>query len=90
METSEHIVDQTKKWINEVIVGCNFCPFAANVIKQKAVHYQVAAGKFSTISSDILLNEFIRLDNDDNIETSFLIFPNSFESFDDYHHCLTE
>ncbi len=84
MESSEHIIDQTKKWINKVIVGCNFCPFASNVIKQQAVHYQVDAGLFSTFSSDSFLNELIRLDEDEKIETSFLIYPNSFESFDDY------
>jgi hypothetical protein len=84
MELSENVIDQTKKWINDVIVGCNFCPFAANVIKLKAVHYQVDAGIFTTFSSDSFLNELTRLDQNNNIETSFLIFPNSFESFDDY------
>ena len=84
MESSEHIIDQTKKWINDVIVGCNFCPFAANVIKLKAVHYQVDAGRFSTFSLNSFVNELTRLDQDNIIETSFLIYPNSFESFDDY------
>jgi uncharacterized protein len=84
MESSEHIIDQTKKWINDVIVGCNFCPFASNVIKQQAVHYQVDAGIFSTFSAASFLNEITRLDDEAKIETSFLIFPNSFENFDDY------
>ena len=84
MESSEHIIYQTKKWINDVIVGCNFCPFAANVIKLKAVHYQVDTRLFSTFSSDSFLNELTRLDNEEKIETSFLIYPNSFKSFDDY------
>jgi len=84
MDSSEHIIDQTKRWINDVIVGCNFCPFAGNVIKLNAVHYQVDAGIFSTFSSDSFLDELIRLDREERIETSFLIYPNSFESFDAY------
>ncbi len=84
MKSSEDVIDQTKNWINDVIVGCNFCPFAAKVIKQKAVHYQVDARIFTTFSSDSFLNELTRLDQDNDIETSFLIFPNSFESFDHY------
>lgn len=84
MNSSEHIIEQTKKWVNDVIVGCNFCPFAAKVIKQRAVHYQVDAGIYSTFSDTSFLNEINRLDSDEKIETSFLIFPNSFENFDAY------
>jgi len=84
MESSEQIIGKTKKWINDVIVGSNFCPFAANVIKQQAVHYEVDTRVFSTFSTDSFLSELDRLDNNDTIETTFLIYPNSFESFDDY------
>lgn len=84
MESTEHIINKTKKWINDVIVGCNFCPFAANVIKQQAVHYRVDAGVYSIFSAASFLEEIIRLDNEEKIETSFLIYPSSFENFDDY------
>jgi hypothetical protein len=84
MATSQQIIDQTKKWINDVVVGCNFCPFAASVLKQKTVHYQVETSTASNICMDALLRETNRLDNEINIETIFLIFPDSFEQFDDY------
>ena len=29
------IISQTNKWITDVVVGCNFCPFAARELKQK-------------------------------------------------------
>jgi hypothetical protein len=83
-DTSEQIIDQTKKWINDVVVGCNFCPFAANTIKQKRVHYQVETSASSAICLSSLLNEMKRLDDDVDIETTFLIFPVSFKQFDDY------
>jgi uncharacterized protein len=84
MITSQQITDQTKKWINDVVVGCNFCPFAANAIKQQRVHYQVETSASSNVCMDSLLREMKRLDDDINIETSFLIFPGSFKKFDDY------
>jgi|SRR6266496_5764783 len=84
MIVSQQIIDQTKKWINDVVVGCNFCPFAANIMKQQRVHYQVETSVSSSVCMDSLLREMKRLDDDINIETSFLIFPVSFKQFDDY------
>lgn len=88
MVSPQQVIEQTKKWINEVIVGCNFCPFAATVIKQQTVYYRVEAS--TTIKSCLksLTEETTRLDEDRNIETSFLIFPNSFRVFADYLYFL--
>ncbi len=84
MLTSEKIIDQTKKWINDVVVGCNFCPFAANTLKLQSVHYEVETATTAADCLEALLEETTRLDNEQNIETSFLIFPNAFTRFDDY------
>jgi len=87
--TSQQIIEQTKKWINDVVVGCNFCPFAANVMKQQMVHYQVENSADPDICMESFLKEMSRLDNEINIETSFLIFPESFGQFDDYLDLLS-
>ncbi len=84
MYTSQQIIEQTKKWINDVVIGCNFCPFAANVVKQQTVFYQVETSDSVNVCLDSFLQETARLDNEINIETSFLIFPNAFKKFDDY------
>jgi len=84
MSTSGQIIDETKKWINDVVIGCNFCPFAAHVVKQQTVNYQVEKSDVVATCMASFLTEAIRLDNDNTIETSFLIFPNGFENFDDY------
>jgi uncharacterized protein len=78
------IVDQTRRWIKDVVVGCNFCPFAANALKQEAVHYQVEESTDAAVCLKALLAEAVRLDEDEKIETVFLIFPNTFQVFDDY------
>ena len=81
---AQQIIDQTKKWINDVVIGCNFCPFAANVVKQQTVYYQVETSASPTVCLDSFLSELNRLDEDAIIETSFLIFTNAFQNFDDY------
>ena len=90
MRTSAQVIDETKKWINDVVMGCNFCPFAAPVVKQQTVNYQVEDSNDPGMCLDSFLPELARLDNEINIETSFLIFPNAFESFDDYLDLLSD
>ncbi len=80
----EQVIDRTKKWIMDVVIGCNFCPFAANVVKQKTIFYKVEENKEVETCLASFVLEMERLDNDPAIETSFLIFPNAFQQFDDY------
>lgn len=84
MNTGEQIITQTKKWISDVVIGCNFCPFAARVMKQDKIYYRVSFNTLLSKCMDDLLEETSRLDNNDNIETSFLILPNAFQDFNDY------
>ena len=84
MTDTAAVIAQTKKWIDDVVVGCNFCPFAANVVKQQSIFYKVEDSGDLKICLAALLSEATRLDNEINIETAFLIFPNSFALFDDY------
>ena len=87
--TSQQIIDQTKKWILDVVIGCNLCPFAANVVKQQTIFYKVETSVDSDVCLDSFVSEMQRLDNDETIETSFLIIPNGFEKFVDYLSLLS-
>jgi len=84
MTAADEAIEQTKRWIVDVVIGCNFCPFAANVVKQQSVFYKVEDSNDLTVCLAALLNEAKRLDDEINIETIFLIFPNSFATFDTY------
>ena len=85
----QQIIDQTKKWIVDVVIGCNLCPFAANAVKQQTIFYQVETNSELNVCLDSFTNEMKRLDNDKTVETSFLIFPNAFEKFDDYLYLVS-
>jgi hypothetical protein len=84
LNTDEHIINQTKKWITDVVIGCNFCPFAAREIKLNTVFYKTEHSNKTDECLYTFINECVRLDEDENIETSFIIFPDAFKKFDDY------
>lgn len=84
MQKDNQAIEQTKKWIIDVVIGCNFCPFAANVVKQQQVFYRVEHSDALTVCLDVFLQEISRLDEDMTIETSFLLFPNAFAHFEAY------
>jgi hypothetical protein len=82
--TSAQIIAQTAKWINDVVIGCNFCPFAAKAVKQQTIHYQVENSTAIGVCLNAFTAEAERLDADETIETVFIIFPHSFKQFNDY------
>lgn len=84
MITDELVIEHTKKWIAKVVIGCNFCPFAAQVVKRNTVFYKVEPSTETAICLESFLQEVTRLDEDETIETSFLIFLNNFKTFDSY------
>jgi hypothetical protein len=84
MKTTEEIIEQTKKWIKDVVIGCNFCPFAAKEVKQNSIYYQVEKSIDKVECLQSFLKECIRLNEDDKIVTTLLIFPNAFQQFDEY------
>lgn len=84
MDTTAQIILQTKKWVTDVVIGCNFCPFASREVKQNKVHYKVEPATALNICLESFLGECVRLDQEEIIETTLLIFPNAFQCFDDY------
>lgn len=90
MENDNRIIEQTKKWIVDVVIGCNFCPFASREIKRNSIHYKVVSETNLKKSLDLFLDECRRLDRQPEIETSLLIFSKGFSSFDDYLVLLHE
>ncbi len=82
------IIAQTKKWVTDVVVGCNFCPFAAKEVKKDSIYYEVLHDATIKNVLDAVMAAMHQLDADDSIETSLLILPGSFKSFDDYLQLL--
>jgi len=81
---NETVIAQTKKWILDVVVDCNFCPFAGREVKRGTVAYEV----LKTGSAQTVLTAFEAamktMDRSTEIETMFLILPQGFGHFADY------
>ena len=84
MLDSNQIITQTKKWITDVVIGCNFCPFAAREVKRNSILYEVILSENKKEILQLLSSTFTKMDNDENVETAFLILPDVFDSFTSY------
>ena len=67
-----------------MVVGCNFCPFAARPLKQETIQYHVSYDTTPALVLQSFLKECLRLDHFASIETSFIILPNAYAGFEDY------
>ncbi|HOZ51783.1 MAG TPA: DUF1415 domain-containing protein [Chitinophagaceae bacterium] len=83
-EVIEEMVRQTKKWITDVVIGLNFCPFASKVMKDRKVHFRMEPSETLSICLEAVMEEFDRLDKNNAIETTIIILPHSFHSFSNY------
>ncbi len=83
------IISQTKNWINAVVVGCNFCPFAAREVKRNSIYYEVLTDEKPQQVLEKLLTTFQAMDNDQSVETAILILAVGFVSFNDYLNLVT-
>ena len=84
MNSVERAITETRNWITNVVVGCNFCPFAARELKLDTIHYQVETSAKPEEILQAFLNECKRLDENEKIETSLLILSGGYKDFDEY------
>jgi hypothetical protein len=84
MDTPQTVIAQTKKWIIDVVVGCNFCPFAAREVKRDSIGYVVVENGDNKKGLEALASCFSKMDEDEALETMLIIFPHAFVSFDAY------
>lgn len=81
---AKSIIEHTRKWITDVVVGCNFCPFAGREVKKGSIHFEVFEDTDTLRIVEAIVNMLQQLDKDPGIETSLLIFPHAFENFNEY------
>jgi uncharacterized protein len=82
--STDKVIEQTKKWITDVVVGCNFCPFAARELKRGSIYYEVLDDATNENTLKAVVKIFSLLDSDETIETALIILPNDYDSFSTY------
>ncbi len=81
---------QVKRWLQEVVIGLNLCPFAAKPQRDQSIGFVVSeAGDEESLLQD-LQQQLQRLEDApvDKLETTLLIVPNFLQNFDDYNQFL--
>jgi hypothetical protein len=77
-------VKLTQQWIEKVIIGLNFCPFAKREFERQSIRYVIHSQSDQQSALTTFLDELQYLDKHPEIETSLLIFVDSLGDFDDY------
>lgn len=78
------IIDETKQWLDDVVIGLNFCPFAKKVFQQNKIYYFVDSSETVEQSLEKLIQQCQFLDDNQNIETSFILYSSSLKIFNNY------
>ena len=82
------IIEQTKKWINTVIIAHNYCPFAKREVEKSSVRYNVIhETEFNSLLKDVM-QECVWLDQNPDTETTLIIFPSNLNDFNSFLDCL--
>ncbi|MBR9907645.1 MAG: DUF1415 domain-containing protein [Gammaproteobacteria bacterium] len=83
-QNHQTITAQTARWVNDVIVAHNFCPFARREVEQQTIHYAVANNADRAQQLAQLLQLCQQLDNTPDIATTLFIIPEGVTNFDDF------
>jgi len=86
--TDQSIIQKTKNWVEEVVIGLNLCPFASPPFQNGAIEYTVITGASTEQHLQQLADGFTRLDSRADVETSLFIYPEAYQNFDDYLELL--
>jgi len=77
-------LDACKSWVEQVVIGHNFCPFAKQEFDQNRVHFILTETEGYEEALQALIIECERLDGNDEIETTLIVYPKLLTDFEDF------
>jgi hypothetical protein len=86
------VIEDTKKWLIEAVVGLNLCPFAKAVVVKDMVRYRVCASAEPADLLALLREELQHLAeaDPDKLDTTLLIAPKALPDFLDFNDFLAD
>lgn len=84
MLNNQDILEQTQQWIETIVVGLNFCPFAKRELRKDTVRFVVNDNAELQETLQQLISECAFLDSNPETETTLIILPSGFDDFMDY------
>lgn len=79
---------QTKAWLEQIVIGLNFCPFAKKEFVNNTIHYVDSQQTKIASAIDELASQFEHLANNPQLETSLVIYSQGFTDFEHYLELL--
>lgn len=84
------IIQRTKNWVLEVVIGLNLCPFAKKEFDQNKIRFSICDHATTQGLMIDLRAELMLLKANTEIETTLLIHPNVLKDFQDYNDFLED
>lgn len=85
---SEAIAYMVRRWVEDLVVGLNLCPFAGRELVRNRVRFVVTEATTEEQLLAALETELALLNDDTAIETTLLIHPDVLQDFFDYNQFL--
>lgn len=82
MPAAEKIIEATRKWIYEVVIGCYFCPFAGREMERGSIRYRILEEQEDLQS--VFRTECVFLNDNPAIETTLIICAGILPDFEEY------
>lgn len=79
--TTKIEIEQTKQWLEQVIIGLNFCPFAKKEFVNQTIHYHISEKEQIKAAIKELLLQCNYLQDNSEVETSLVIYQQGFRDF---------
>ena len=73
-------VIQTKQWLEQIIIGLNFCPFAKKEFVNDTIDYHLSAKVKIEQALEELISQCDQLAKNAEIETCLIIYKEGFKS----------
>jgi hypothetical protein len=82
------VLAATRRWVSEVVVGLNLCPFARRELVSERIRFVATDATLEEALLIALQEELMHLDQHPEVETTLLVHPGVLESFLDYNDFL--
>jgi hypothetical protein len=79
-----------RQWIEQVVIGLNFCPFARKPFEEKRVSIVVDHATQDDAILEVVLKELLRLENTSasELETTLIVLPEAYPDFMEFNSLL--
>ncbi|MGM0615139.1 MAG: DUF1415 domain-containing protein [Pseudomonadota bacterium] len=82
--SDEDVIFHTRRWVSDVIVAMDICPFARRELARDSIRVAVSRVKKLALALEELMKEVQWLDEHPPTETTLLVFPTLFKDFEHY------